>query len=146
MATLTTENGYLKYVTVGATKYLPLQILANCTFLEYTDKIVIVLPSETNAHQKSFIEILPTDALTTVSAILAYLQTIQQTVLNTEYARIIQTDATYTYVAEATAGSLAASAVWRAKRIETATGTTTWADSNTNFDNVATTLSGLNYF
>lgn len=62
-----------------------------------------------------------------------------------QYARIIQSDATHTYIAEAIPGTLANSAAWRVKKIVTATGTTTWADGNSNFDNIATNLTGLTY-
>lgn len=61
------------------------------------------------------------------------------------YAMIIQSNATYTYIAEAIPGTLANSASWRVKRIVTATGTTTWALGNSNFVHVATNLTALNY-
>lgn len=61
------------------------------------------------------------------------------------YARIIQSDATYTYIAEAIPGTLASSAAWRVKKIITATGTTTWALGNSNFVHIATNLTGLTY-
>lgn len=52
-----------------------------------------------------------------------------------------------TYVAKAPIGSDQASAVWQAKKISTAAGTTTitWADGNANFDNVSTDLTILTY-
>jgi len=62
-----------------------------------------------------------------------------------KYALQIQTDATYTYIAEALPGTAISSALWRAKRVITATGITTWADGDSNFDNIATNLAGLNY-
>lgn len=61
------------------------------------------------------------------------------------YARIIQFDATYTYIAEAIPGTLSNSASWRAKKVVTATGVTTWANGDSNFDNIATDLTALNY-
>lgn len=51
-----------------------------------------------------------------------------------------------TYVAEATPGSSQSSAVWRVQKIDETTGAViTWADGNTNFDNVATDLTALTY-
>lgn len=51
-----------------------------------------------------------------------------------------------TYVAEATPGSSQASSVWRVQKIDETTGAViTWADGNTNFDNVATDLTALTY-
>lgn len=49
------------------------------------------------------------------------------------------------YVCEAPAGSATASAVWRIKRVDVSTGITTWADGNTNFDNVADNRAALSY-
>ena len=62
-----------------------------------------------------------------------------------KYAIQIQTDATYTYIAEALPGTATSSASWRAKKVVTATGVTTWANGNANFNNVATNLAALNY-
>lgn len=51
-----------------------------------------------------------------------------------------------TYVGEAVIGSAQSAAVWRCKKIDETTGTIiTWADSNSNFDNVATDLTTLTY-
>ena len=51
-----------------------------------------------------------------------------------------------TYVGDASPGSSQASAVWRCKKVDATTGTVvTWADGNTNFDNVATDLTALSY-
>jgi len=52
-----------------------------------------------------------------------------------------------TYVAIALIGTLQATALWQAKRITVAAGTTVveWADGNANFDNVATNLALLAY-
>ena len=51
-----------------------------------------------------------------------------------------------TYCAKAPAGSLQASAVWQAKKIDETTGVViTWADGNELFDNVATDLMALTY-
>lgn len=49
-----------------------------------------------------------------------------------------------TYICEAVPGTLAATAAWRCQCI-TATGTTTWADGNSNFDNSASAPAGLTY-
>lgn len=62
-----------------------------------------------------------------------------------KYALQIQTDATYTYIAEALPGTATSSASWRVKRVVTATGVTTWALGNSNFVHVATNLTALNY-
>ena len=62
-----------------------------------------------------------------------------------KYAIQILTDGTYTYTAEALPGTPTTTAAWRAKRVVTATGVTTWADGNANFDNLANALSGLSY-
>lgn len=61
------------------------------------------------------------------------------------YAIEIQTDATFTYIAQAKTGAQLSDAVWKAKRVTTATGTTVWADGNSFFDNVATDLTKLTY-
>lgn len=51
-----------------------------------------------------------------------------------------------TYIGEAAAGTAQATAAWRAQKIDETTGTViTWADGNTNFDNVATDLTALTY-
>lgn len=64
-----------------------------------------------------------------------------------EYAtKITEIDASI-YVGVAAVGSAQASAVWQAKKILTSGSDTiiTWADGNTNFDNVATDLGSLTY-
>lgn len=62
------------------------------------------------------------------------------------YATKITEVGTITYIAKAAAGSSQASAVWQAQKINETTGTViTWADGNTNFDNVATDLTVLTY-
>ncbi len=51
-----------------------------------------------------------------------------------------------TYVAEAAIGTAQSAASWRAKKIDTTSGTVvTWCDGNDNFDNVATDLTALSY-
>ncbi len=58
----------------------------------------------------------------------------------------ITTVGSVSYVAIAPAGSSQASAVWQVKKIDETTGTViTWADGNTNFDNVASDLTALSY-
>ncbi len=58
----------------------------------------------------------------------------------------IQTAGNITYVAKAPVGTPQSSASWQAKAIDTTSGVViTWADSNSNFDNVATDLSTLTY-
>lgn len=49
-----------------------------------------------------------------------------------------------TYIGEAAPGSAQASAVWRCSAID-ASGNVTWADGDSNFDNIATNLPGLTY-
>jgi ABC-type Zn uptake system ZnuABC Zn-binding protein ZnuA len=51
-----------------------------------------------------------------------------------------------TYSAKAPAGTLQSEAKWQVKKIDETTGIViTWADGNTNFDNIATNLSALSY-
>ena len=51
-----------------------------------------------------------------------------------------------TYVGIATPGTAQATAKWQCKKIDETTGTVvTWADSDANFDNVATDLTALSY-
>ena len=64
---------------------------------------------------------------------------------NAKYALQTTTDATYTYIAEALPGTSITTAAWRVKRVVTATGVTTWADGNANFDNLANSLTTLTY-
>jgi hypothetical protein len=53
---------------------------------------------------------------------------------------------TTTYLGQATTGSAEGSAVWQIKKIDEASGTSiTWADSNTNFDNIWTNRQALTY-
>ncbi len=59
-------------------------------------------------------------------------------------ATVIQTSGTDTYVGYAAPGTALATAKWQAMKIDSS-GNTTYADGNANFDNVATTLSGLSY-
>lgn len=51
-------------------------------------------------------------------------------------ATIIVSSGGYTYIAEAAPGADATAAVWRCQKVDEATGTTTWADGNGNFDNI----------
>lgn len=65
-----------------------------------------------------------------------------------EMACKIVTADTITYIAKAPPGTAEASALWQAKKLDSSvagTTVTTWADGNTNFDNVATDLSALTY-
>lgn len=70
----------------------------------------------------------------------------QYEIYEDEYARNVVTVSTDVYTAYAIAGSDSADAVWRAFKVD-ANGTKTWADGDTNFDNVGTItgLSGLTY-
>lgn len=52
----------------------------------------------------------------------------------------------YTYIAYAPAGTAESAASWQCFRIDEGSGfKITWADSNVNFDNVATDLTALSY-
>lgn len=77
MATLTTGDGYLIYTIEGRIIEIPYSLLSICTIVKYTEKVSIILPSETNTHQKSFVDIYPTSALTTVDAVEAYIKSAQ---------------------------------------------------------------------
>lgn len=63
------------------------------------------------------------------------------------YASIVDTtsSAEFTYMCEAVPGTQPALAAWRICRMENATGITTWADGNANFDNVAANRTTLAY-
>jgi len=60
------------------------------------------------------------------------------------YSRMVETIGTDTYIAHAVPGSLSGEAVWRVQLIDS-TGSRQWADGDTEFDNTATSLSGLTY-
>lgn len=63
-----------------------------------------------------------------------------------QYALRIVEDGTNTYIGQADVGSATSSAVWRVKKIDSSTGTVvTWADGNSNFDNVWDNYLTLNY-
>lgn len=68
-------------------------------------------------------------------------------VTQTSYAvRLDEASATVSYVGEAEAGSSAASAVWRIKKIDESSGTViTWADGSTAFDQVWDDRASLTY-
>lgn len=59
----------------------------------------------------------------------------------------IETVGDITYIGIAKPGTAQATALWQCKKITTSSGTTTitWADGNSNFDNVATDLTALTY-
>ncbi len=50
----------------------------------------------------------------------------------------------FTYIGESLPGTAEATASWRAQRISSS-GTTVWADGDSDFNNVATDLTGLSY-
>ena len=53
-----------------------------------------------------------------------------------------------TYIAQAAPGTSQATALWRVKKVDASvagTTTITWADGNSNFDNLATDLTSLSY-
>jgi len=65
---------------------------------------------------------------------------------STEVALKVTESGDITYIAIAPPGTAEAAAAWQAKKIDNTTGTIiTWADGNTNFDNVATDLTALSY-
>ena len=75
-------------------------------------------------------------------------QQVSGTVATTVYSkRFDEADATTSYVGEAAAGSSEGSAVWRIQRIVSSGAdlTITFADGNTNFDNVWTNRASLSY-
>ena len=78
-ATLTTSDGYLIYTVEGKIHEIPYSLLSICTIVKYTDRVSIILPSETNAHIKSFIDIYPVagGTITTVDAIEAIIKLAQ---------------------------------------------------------------------
>ena len=63
-------------------------------------------------------------------------------------ATIVVTSGSDTYIAEALPGSAATAAVWRCQKIDSS-GSVTWADGDSNFDNTpgaaGSSLSGLTY-
>jgi len=62
------------------------------------------------------------------------------------YAIKITTSGTVTYIGVANPGTSESSASWQCKKIDSTTGVViTWADGNTNFDNIATDLTALTY-
>ena len=56
---------------------------------------------------------------------------------------ILDSDATYNYIAYAVCGKAAADPDWAVKRIHSATGSVTWANGSNNTENVATDLPAL---
>lgn len=62
------------------------------------------------------------------------------------YAIKITTSGTVTYIGVANPGTSESSASWQCKKIDSTTGIIiTWADGDTNFDNIATDLTSLTY-
>lgn len=71
-----------------------------------------------------------------------------QHIVDGALAQIIdQATAGTTYICEAPVGSLSSAAKWRVQRIVIASGvtTTTWADGNRDFDNIADNRASLSY-
>lgn len=67
-------------------------------------------------------------------------------VANAEFAMKVTTSGTVTYLALAKPGTAQSSASWQARKIDSSSGTViTWADGDTQFDNVATDLTALTY-
>lgn len=67
-----------------------------------------------------------------------------QNTLDSACATKVVSSGGYTYLAEAAPGTALTTAAWRCQRIDS-TGTTTWADGNGNFDNVASDIASLSY-
>lgn len=62
------------------------------------------------------------------------------------YSKKITISGTNTYIARANVGIDQSSASWQCKKIDTSSGVViTWADGNSNFDNIATDLTSLSY-
>lgn len=62
------------------------------------------------------------------------------------YAIKITESGDYTYIAFANPGTLESAASWKVVKLDGTTGLViTWADGNTDFDNIATDLTGLSY-
>lgn len=58
----------------------------------------------------------------------------------------VQTSGDITYLGLAATGTAQSTAKWQARKIDASSGVViTWADGNSNFDNVATDLSALTY-
>ena len=54
-------------------------------------------------------------------------------------------DGTYTYLGRAVPGTLTSTALWQIKRITDASGDVTWADGNSDYDNVWDNIASLSY-
>lgn len=62
------------------------------------------------------------------------------------YSYKVTVDGTSTYVGVANPGTNQSSALWQCFKVDTSSGTiVTYADGNSNFDNVATDLTSLSY-
>jgi len=87
-------------------------------------------------------EVVPYDAVDRYGRKLV---SVTHTVFPTPFTLRYEDTGTYTYVGEANAGSLEASAVWRVKRLTNSSNTIVWADGDTEFDNVWNDRAGLVY-
>jgi len=67
--------------------------------------------------------------------------------LQAPLAKIVDSSTTAgsTYTCEAAPGALSSAAAWRISKTVAATGVTTWADGNGNFDNIADNRASLTY-
>lgn len=62
------------------------------------------------------------------------------------YAIKITESGSYTYIGWANPGTLESEAKWKCMKMDDSSGLViTWADGNTNFDNIATDLTSLDY-
>ena len=81
----------------------------------------------------------------TVTANVSFPAT-QQTLEQALAVLIDEVSATITYIGEAVPGTAQGAATWRIKKLDTTSGlVTTWADGNSNLDNVWTGHAGLSY-
>lgn len=67
-------------------------------------------------------------------------------IANAEFAMKVTTSGSITYLALAKPGTAQSSAAWQARKIDATTGAViTWADGDTEWNNVATDLTALTY-
>lgn len=72
--------------------------------------------------------------------------TVPQRTVSKQTATKVTIVGTVLYVGKAPIGSLQSAAVWQVKKVDSTTDILiTWADANSNFDNVATDLTALTY-
>lgn len=129
MATLTIENGYLKYVEASKTEWIPLTLLAQCRLVEWATYVAIVPPQGDPTYSSTAeIKIEVTSTYTTVASLITFLQSLQSMSLG-NYAKVVIVTTGYIYEGIAPVGSAQSSAVWKIKQTSDATPfTTLWAN------------------